>query len=221
VPAHTFGYGRVSARDQDLSRQIHAITEYVSTKGDLPPLFAHQGARPDYCDPIHPWLFLEKFTGKTRERVAFRAVCSLLRSGDALIVDSIDRLGRDAREVLNTAHELKENDVRLIVIGGPMPLDLGDDSVQTRMALLMLATWAEMELIFKEERVASARIAREAKGLGMGRTPKLSPEKKRRLLRDLAAGDSIKEVCKEYGISRATLYRIKAESDGETTLQKA
>jgi DNA invertase Pin-like site-specific DNA recombinase len=221
MAARTFAYARVSAKDQDLSRQIHALTGYVTGRDDLPPAYTHNGPTPPVCHPDHPYLYWDKSTGKTIRRNGFDAVRAMLRSGDVLLADSIDRIGRDTREVLNTVYELKEAGVRLIIIGGPMPLDLGDSSPQTRMMLLMLSTLAEMELIFREDRIAGARIARAAKGLPMGRPAKLAPDQVRRMLRDLADGDAVKEVCSAYGISRATLYRIRAEAQAAGTATNA
>jgi DNA invertase Pin-like site-specific DNA recombinase len=77
------------------------------------------------------------------------------------------------------------------------------------MALLMLGTFAEMELIFQRERRASARDSREANGKTWGRPREID---RAAVLEDLSDGMSVMKVAAKHGIGRATVFRIKGEA---------
>lgn len=74
-----YGYVRVSTREQNEARQLLALTAY-----EIPPKN----------------LFIEKKSGKDFDRPAYKQLMKHLRSGDLLIIKSIDRLGRSYDEIL-------------------------------------------------------------------------------------------------------------------------
>lgn len=131
-----------------------------------------------------------------------------LRSGDVLYVASLDRLGRTMHKVLALLAELRAEGIHL-VIGGAMVIDTRVDGPATDMALLMLGTFAEMELIFRRERRASARASREASGKSWGRPGEID---RAGVLADLNDGMSVMKVAAKHGIGRATVFRIKGEA---------
>ena len=70
---NTYAYGRVSAKDQNLQRQLAAFDEYGIKKSHV---------------------FADKKSGKDFERKEYNRLLKKLRSGDLLVIKSIDRLGR-------------------------------------------------------------------------------------------------------------------------------
>ncbi len=70
----TYAYARVSARDQNLQRQIAAFTEYGIPKNNV---------------------FSDKKSGKDFDRSGYKRLIKKLRRGDLLVIKSIDRLGRN------------------------------------------------------------------------------------------------------------------------------
>ena len=69
-----YAYGRVSAADQNLNRQIDSFIQYGVKK---------------------PQIYTDKKSGKDFERENYRRLKTVLKSGDLLVVKSIDRLGRN------------------------------------------------------------------------------------------------------------------------------
>jgi DNA invertase Pin-like site-specific DNA recombinase len=98
---------------------------------------------------------------------------ALLPPGDAIVVVGIDRLGRNAAEVMTTIRELRDRDIVL------KSLREGIDTSNStgRMVAGVLASLAELELELGRERRAAAREARRARGQHIGR-PKALDEKK-------------------------------------------
>ncbi|NIX97836.1 recombinase family protein, partial [Staphylococcus aureus] len=86
------GYARVSSIDQNLERQLDNLKTFGAEK-----------------------IFTEKQSGKsiTNSPVFLEAV-NLVRMGDRFVVESIDRLGRNYDEVINTVNYLKDKEVQLM-----------------------------------------------------------------------------------------------------------
>lgn len=74
-----YGYARVSTKEQNIERQIIALTEAGVEKQDI---------------------YIDKQSGKNFERPAYVEMMSLIQEGDLLIVKSIDRLGRNYQEIM-------------------------------------------------------------------------------------------------------------------------
>ena len=103
------------------------------------------------------------------------ALLDYARPGDAIVVVGIDRLGRNAAEVMTTIRELRDRGIVL------RSLREGIDSSNAtgRMIAGVLASLAELELELGRERRAAAREARRARGQLVGR-PKHSTNRRLR-----------------------------------------
>lgn len=77
------------------------------------------------------------------------------------MVHTLDRIGRNLREVLNLVHELSERGVGVRSLADPLPINTADEGM-ARIAFLLLALFAEMERTFTAERAAHARAVAEA-----------------------------------------------------------
>ncbi|WRZ90014.1 recombinase family protein [Streptomyces sp. NBC_01007] len=190
MTTYEYGYARVSTTAQDLKRQL----DWLESQGV----------------PVER-TYADKKTGTDFEREGLASVLSQLRSGDVLYVASLDRLGRTMHKVLALIAELREKGIHL-VIGGAMTIDTRVGGPATDMALLMLGTFAEMELIFQRERRASARVSRESSGKSWGRPREID---RAAVLADLNDGMSVMKVAAKHSIGRATVFRIKSESKGK------
>jgi DNA invertase Pin-like site-specific DNA recombinase len=182
------GYVRVSTGHQSLDQQLDAITAAG-------------------VDPKR--VYRDKLSGaSTREqRPGLASLLDYARPGDAIVVVGIDRLGRNAAEVMTTIRELRDRDIVL------RSLREGIDSSNAtgRMIAGVLASLAELELEFGRERRAAAREARRARGQHIGR-PKALDEKKTALAQRMhASGESASTIATTLGVSRATVYRVLAE----------
>ena len=182
------GYARVSTGHQSLDQQLDALTA--------------AGVNPKR-------VYRDKLSGtSTREqRPGLAALLDYARPGDAIVVVGIDRLGRNAAEVMTTIRELGARGIVL------RSLREGIDSSNAtgRMIAGVLASLAELELELGRERRAAAREARRARGQHIGR-PKVLDEKKTALAQRMhASGESASTIAAALGVSRATVYRVLAE----------
>jgi DNA invertase Pin-like site-specific DNA recombinase len=186
------GYARVSTGHQSLDQQLDALTAAG-------------------VDPKR--VYRDKLSGaSTREqRPGLASLLDYARPGDAIVVVGIDRLGRNAAEVMATIRELRDRDIVL------RSLREGIDSSNAtgRMVAGVLASLAELELALGRERRAAAREARRARGQHIGR-PKVLDAKKAALAQRMhASGESASTIANTLGVSRATVYRVLAEQTAE------
>ena len=77
----TYGYVRVSSRDQNTDRQKIAMREFGIADGNI---------------------FTDKQSGKDFDRPAYRRLVRKMKPGDTLVIKSIDRLGRNYDEILSS-----------------------------------------------------------------------------------------------------------------------
>ena len=182
------GYARVSTGRQSLDQQVDALTVVgVDTAG----------------------IYSDKLSGtSTRERrPGFAALLDYAREGDAIVVVGIDRLGRNAAEVMTTIRELGGRGIVL------RSLRAGIDSSTAagRMVAGVLASLAELEL-GKERR--AARDARRARRQSIGRPKALDDSKAATAQWMHASGELASSVASALGVSRATIYRVLAGQSG-------
>ena len=184
-PGLELGYARVSTTKQSLERQLDALS----------------AARiPDER------IYADKKTGATVEREGLSALLKYARTGDTIVVYTLDRLGRNLREVLNLLHDLAERGVGVRSLGDPLPINTADEGMG-RIAFLLLALFAEMERTFTAERAAHARAVAEAAGRRVGR-PVAHPADKieyARLLKE--QGLSLGAIAKKTNIPKTSLHR--------------
>jgi DNA invertase Pin-like site-specific DNA recombinase len=186
------GYARVSTGHQSLDQQLDALTA--------------AGVKPNR-------VYRDKLSGtSTREqRPGLAALLDYARPGDAIVVVGIDRLGRNAAEVMATIRDLRDRDIVL----RSLREGIDTSNATGRMVAGVLASLAELELELGRERRAAAREARRARGQHIGR-PKALDEKNAALAQRMHAnGESASTIANALGVSRATVYRVLAEQTAE------
>jgi len=158
-------------------------------------------------------VYRDKLSGaSTREqRPGLASLLDYARPGDAIVVVGIDRLGRNAAEVMTTIRELRDRDIVL------RSLREGIDTSNStgRMVAGVLASLAELELELGRERRAAAREARRARGQHIGRPKALDARKAGLAQRLHASGESASTIANTLGVSRATVYRVLSEQTAE------
>ena len=119
----------------------------------------------------------------------------------------IDRLGRNAAEVMATIRELGERGIVL----RSLREGIDTSNATGRMVAGVLASLAELELELGRERRTAAREARRARGQAIGRPKALDTSKAALAQRMHATGESASTIAAALGVSRATVYRVLAE----------
>lgn len=157
---NTYGYVRVSTKDQNEDRQLIALRELGLTD---------------------KYIYVDKQSGKDFNRPQYQRLLRKLRSGDLLYIKSIDRLGRNYEEIQNQWRILtKEKGVDICIVDMPI-LDTrrGKDLLGTfisDLVLQLLSFVAENERTNIKQRQAEGIAAAKAKGVRFGRPPKPLPE---------------------------------------------
>src|ERR1700735_2836283 len=154
VTGTQLGYARVSTSHQSLDQQMDALTR---AGGDAARV---------YTDKLSG-------TSTRQQRPGLAALLDYARQGDAIVVVGIDRLGRNAAEVMTTIRDLGERGLVL------RSLREGIDTshASRRMVAGVLASLAELELELGKERRSAALEARRARGQSIGRPRALDDTK--------------------------------------------
>jgi len=158
-------------------------------------------------------VYTDKLSGTStrQQRPGLAALLDYAREGDAIVVVGIDRLGRNAAEVVTTIRELGERGIVL----RSLREGIDTSNASGRMVAGVLASLAELELELGRERRAAARDARKARGQAVGRPKVLDKSKAALAQRMHASGESANTIAATLGFSRATVYRVLAEEPGE------
>lgn len=157
--AKTYGYIRVSTKEQNEDRQVIALEEAGIDKQNV---------------------FMDKQSGKDFQRPQYKKLLRKLIKNDLLYIKSIDRLGRNYSEILEQWRFLtKEKGVDIVVLDMPM-LDTrrGKDLMGTFIAdlvLQILSFVAENERVNIRQRQAEGIAAAMARGVQFGRPPRPLP----------------------------------------------
>lgn len=182
------GYARVSSAQQNLDRQISALTNAGCTK-----------------------IFEDRKSGATRERSQLNAALDYLREGDTLICHSMDRLARSLPDLHALVTELTERGVTVEFIKEGQSYSTSSTPV-AKLMLGLLGAIAEFERSLIRERQAEGIERAKERGVYKGRQKSLSIEQVDAMLALIQQGVPKAKVARTFGISRATVYRYANES---------
>lgn len=187
-----YGYVRVSSTDQNEDRQILAL----------------KGSGVDEKN-----IYMDKRSGKDFERPGYKKLLQRLKPGDLLYVLSIDRLGRNYKEIQEQWRLLThEKGVDICVLDMPL-LDTrnGKDLMGAFIAdlvLQILSFVAQNERESIKKRQAEGIAAAKAKGVKFGRPEKALPDDFVELVNAWEQKKlPIRQLLKQCGMSQATFYR--------------
>lgn len=194
----TYGYVRVSTREQNEDRQMRALREFPVERSRI---------------------YMDKLSGKDFCRPSWQRLMERLKEGDLLVVKSIDRLGRNYDDILDQWRAItKDIGADIVVLDMPL-LDTrqGKDLLGTLigdLVLQLLSFVAQSERESINQRQAEGIAAAKQRGVRFGRPEKEMPS-------DFAdAVDrwrnkelSLEQLAKHCGVGVATIYRkIKSVS---------
>ena len=199
-----FGYARVSTRGQTLEVQLAALAAAAVAPANV---------------------FAEKKSGRAGSaRPQWEDVRSRLRPGDTLVVSKLDRMGRDMREIMETAWSLQDLGAKLEILSGPLA-GVYDPRGMGKIFFAMLAGFAEMEREMMIERTNDGLVQAAAEGRHGGRRPVISKDMIRIALGRRADGESVTSIAKdltyktasgqERTVSRRALYNAFKAYDAE------
>lgn len=189
----TFGYIRVSTKEQCEERQIIALRNFPVPEDKI---------------------FVDKLSGKDFNRPQYQKLLRKLRPGDILVVKSIDRLGRDYEEILNQWRIItKEKRVDIVVLDMPL-LDTrqtGKDLTGIFVAdlvLQILSYVAQSERENIHQRQMEGIAAAKLRGVRFGRPRKPIPENSSDVKKRWETGIiSSRQAARELHIAQDTFLR--------------
>jgi DNA invertase Pin-like site-specific DNA recombinase len=181
------GYIRVSTLDQHVDRQLEGI-EVDKT-------------------------FIDKASGKDTKRPQLELLMGFVRTGDTVIVHSMDRLARNLDDLRRIVHTLTGRGVRIEFVKEHLSFT-GDDSPMASLLLSVMGAFAEFERALIHERQREGIALAKQRGAYKGRKKSLSQAVVAELRQRLTTGMSKAQVARELGISRQTLYQYLRGGEG-------
>lgn len=192
----TYGYIRVSTKDQNEDRQRIALID----AGVLPKN-----------------IILDKQSGKDFNRPGYRRLCKKVKPGDTLFIKSIDRLGRNYNEILEQWRYLtKEKGIAIVVLDMPLldtrkGRDLTGELISD-IVLQLLSYVAQTEREFIRQRQAEGIAAAKARGVHFGRKPMERPAEFETVYGLWSAGKmSARKAAARIGVSHQTFLKWTSE----------
>lgn len=178
-----YGYARVSTDGQTLDAQIEALRAAGAAT-----------------------IFQEKVSGAKTDRAQLAKLIGSLASGDVLLVTRLDRLARSTRDLLNTLATVGER--------GALFRSLGDPWADTttphgRLMLTVLGGLAEFERELIRARTGEGRERAKARGVKVGRKPKLTTHQRQEALARREAGEGVTDIARSFNVSHSMISRLK------------
>ena len=153
-------------------------------------------------------IFEEKLSGASADRPALQDMIAFVRSGDEVVVHSIDRLARNLMDLQSIIQELNDKGVTIHFISESLSFsDDGGNAFQT-LQLQMLGAFAQFERTVIRKRQAEGIAKAKAKGVYAQRKRTVNPDKIKQLFDD---GLAKAAIAKQLNISRMSVYRSLQE----------
>lgn len=188
------GYARLSKSDgsQNLDLQIDALVK--------------AGIAPDN-------IYQDEASGKNIKRPSLELCMRVLRENDTLVVWKLDRLGRSLYDLVNIVNNLSNKNIGLKVLTGK-GANIDTTTSTGKMFFGFFAVLAEFERDLIIERTKAGLESARTRCKTGGRKFTLTKAQIRLAQASMGKKETVvSELCKELGITRATLYRYVSTSD--------
>ena len=191
----TYGYARVSTREQNTDRQIEALIRFGVPEQQI---------------------IVDKASGKDTEREGYHYLKhQLLRQGDTLVVKELDRLSRNKADIKRELEAFKAIGVRVKILDLPTtltdfpPEQLWVQDMINNILIEVLGAIAENERMKIRARQREGIEAAKRKAVRFGRPPKPLPENWREVMAAVKRGEVRPvDAMRKLGVSRSGFYRL-------------
>lgn len=152
-------------------------------------------------------IYVEKGSGRKKDRPTFRQMLESLRAGDTLVVYSLSRMCRSTKDAIEIANDLIARNINLKVLNR----DIDTTSPLGKFFFTVTAAIDELEADTIRERTQEGLKAAKSRGIKLGRPGGLSDEAKSKA--EIAASlyregkMPVGKIAKNLGIGVKTLYR--------------
>src|SRR5712671_1488926 len=178
-----YGYARVSTDGQSEAAQVRQLRAAGAKK-----------------------VFREVASGAKTDRPRLRRLLGGIAPGDVVTVTRLDRLARSTRDLLNTLAAITAKKAGFRSLG-----DAWADTTTAhgRLMLTVLGGLAEFERDLIRARTSEGRERAKARGVKLGRKPKLTEHQKREAIRRRDGdGEPVREIARCYNVSHSTISRL-------------
>jgi DNA invertase Pin-like site-specific DNA recombinase len=145
-------------------------------------------------------------SGAKTDRAPLRRLIEALQPGDVLMVTRLDRLARSTRDLLNTLASIADREA-----GFRSLHDAWADTTTShgRLMLTVLGGLAEFERDLIHARTAEGRERAKARGVKLGRKPKLTDHQKREAIKRRGSGEeTLADIARSYNVSHSTISQL-------------
>ncbi|WEV27928.1 recombinase family protein [Streptomyces sp. 71268] len=190
------GYARCSTANQELQSQLDALARAQCTR-----------------------VFSEKISTRVKTRPEFEAALTLAREIKSaapqqpviLAVHEMKRLARNAAELMALGPDLQASGIQLEILSGPLQ-GVHDPHGPGAIVFAVMAVGAEVERDYIRDRTMEGLDAAASKGNYGGRPTVMDADKLAVARARREKGESVTDVAKALGVSRATLYRALSDA---------
>lgn len=151
--------------------------------------------------------FVDTMSGTTKDRKGLNECLDYVRQGDTLVVDSIDRLARNLRDLQELIESLVNKGVSVKFIKENLTFNATKDPMAT-LTLQIMGAFAEFERTMIRARQKEGIDAARKSGKHVGRPPKVTYEliAKAKALKE--SGTSIRQIAFNLNVARVTIYKM-------------
>jgi DNA invertase Pin-like site-specific DNA recombinase len=154
------------------------------------------------CEEIH-----RDSRGTVRsERARRKRAIEQLKSGDVLIVARLNQIADSTLDLLSTLTEISERKAGFRSLAEPW----ADSSQRSVRMLTMLEGIAAFERDVRSARTEAGQARAVARGVKLGRKPKLTPKQEQDALRRRKKGETLATIAESYNVSHSTISRLVA-----------
>ena len=193
MQSRTFGYARVSSHEQNLDRQIQALSAFGIDERDI---------------------ITDKISGKDFNRQGYVMLkTQILRHGDTLAVKELDRLGRNYEQIKDEWRELQQSGIDIVILDMPIlntreKSDL-EKSLIANIVFELLAYLAEKERCKIKSRQQEGISVAKIKGVKFGRPQaELPPDFYSEYEKWQNGEQTAVQTMKRLGLKRTTFYKL-------------
>lgn len=179
------GYIRVSSQGQNTARQLIGVQ----------------------VDRI----FTDIMTGSIKARPQLDECLAYVRQGDTLIIDSIDRLARNLRDLQEILDTLIKKGVSIRFIKENLLFTGNSDPISTLM-LQMMGAFAEFERTMIKSRQKEGIDAAKKNGKHLGRPSVLTGKHKKQAKELKEQGLSIRKIAMVMNLARGSIYKLLGDN---------
>ena len=183
-------YCRVSTEQQNEERQIQAALNLSIDRENI---------------------FIDKQSGKDTERSELKRLLAFCRKGDTIYCESISRIARNTKDLLNIIEQLNQKQVEFV----SLKENINTTTPQGKFMLTVFGALAELERECILQRQAEGISAAKANGVYKGRKPKdIDKVEFLKFCKEWRQGErTAVSIQRKFGITSQTFYRWVKEQN--------